>query len=112
MLDYGAELSKEKGITRTSAGLMELSSWLEGSIIVIGNAPSSLLVLCDMIKNGAKPALVVGCPVGFVNAAESKEELRKLNLPSISTEGTRGGTPVAVAAINEIITIYSEGNED
>ncbi len=75
MLDYGAELSREKGITRTSAGLMELSSWLEGSIIVIGNAPSSLLVLCDMIKNGAMPALVVGCPVGFVNAAESKEEL-------------------------------------
>ena len=55
-----------------------------------------------------RPALVIGCPVGFVNAAESKEALRKLNVPSISTEGTRGGSPVAVAAINEIITMFAE----
>jgi precorrin-8X/cobalt-precorrin-8 methylmutase len=108
MLDHGAELSKQKGITRTSAGLIELGSWLDGSIIVIGNAPSSLLVLCDLINRGTQPALVIGCPVGFVNAAESKEELRKLETASISTEGTRGGTPVAVAAINEIITIFTE----
>ena len=108
-LDYGQEISKEKGITRTSAGIMALKDEVEGAIIVIGNAPSSLLVLCDMIKAGIKPALVIGSAVGFVNAAESKALLRTMPVPSISVEGTRGGTPVAVAAINEIITIFNEG---
>jgi precorrin-8X/cobalt-precorrin-8 methylmutase len=111
-LDYGQEISKEKGITRTSAGIMALKDEVEGAIIVIGNAPSSLLVLCDMIKAGIKPALVIGSAVGFVNAAESKALLRTMPVPSISVEGTRGGTPVAVAAINEIITIFNEGGHD
>jgi precorrin-8X/cobalt-precorrin-8 methylmutase len=58
-----------------------------------------------MINEGIRPAVVIGAPVGFVNAAESKAVLRSIDIPSISTEGTRGGTPVAVAAINECITI-------
>jgi precorrin-8X/cobalt-precorrin-8 methylmutase len=62
-----------------------------------------------MIKDGVRPAVIIGAPVGFVNAAESKELLRTIDIPSISTEGTRGGTPVAVAAINECITIFIEG---
>ena len=57
---------------------------------------------------GYDPAVIIGAPVGFVNAAESKELLRTTDVPSISTEGTRGGTPVAVAAINECITIFIE----
>jgi len=96
------------GKTRTSAALMALGERLSGSIIVIGNAPSALLVLCDLIQKGIRPALVIGTPVGFVNAAESKELLRTLDIPSISNEGTRGGTPVAVAAMNEIITMFVE----
>jgi precorrin-8X/cobalt-precorrin-8 methylmutase len=96
------------GITRTSQGFLNLVNRINGAIIVIGNAPSSLLTLCRMVENGHRPALIIGTPVGFVNAAESKEVLRKTDIPSISTEGTRGGTPVAVAAINEIITIYAE----
>jgi precorrin-8X/cobalt-precorrin-8 methylmutase len=107
-LDYGQEISRETGITRTSAGIGALKDEVDGAIIVIGNAPSSLLVLCDMIKQGKRPALVIGCAVGFVNAAESKALLRTVPVPSISVEGTRGGTPVAVAALNEIITIFSE----
>jgi precorrin-8X/cobalt-precorrin-8 methylmutase len=78
--------------------------------VVIGNAPSALLTLCDMVKEGIRPAVIIGTPVGFVNAAESKELLRRIDIPSITTEGTRGGTPVAVAAINECITIFIEGN--
>ncbi|NLV26123.1 MAG: precorrin-8X methylmutase [Methanomicrobiales archaeon] len=96
------------GKTRTSLALMALGKQLDGSIIVIGNAPSALLALCDLIKKGTIPALVIGIPVGFVNAAESKELLRTLDIPSISNEGTRGGTPVAVAAMNEIITMFAE----
>ncbi len=111
-LDQGESMAKEKGITRTSAGFLALEEQLDGSIIVVGNAPSSLLTICDLVRKGTKPALVIGCPVGFVNAAESKVELRALDVPSISTEGTRGGTPVAVAALNEIITIFSERDHD
>lgn len=108
LLDHGADIAAAKGITRTSAGMLSLGDKLNGSIVVIGNAPSCLLSLAEMYRDGIRPALVVGCPVGFVNAAESKEELRKIGLPSISTEGTRGGTPVAVAAMNEIITMFAE----
>ena len=108
-LDYGADIVKERGITRSSAGFIALKERLPGSIVVIGNAPSALLMLCDFVKAGIRPAVIIGMPVGFVNAAESKEELRTTDIPSISNEGTRGGTPVAVAAINECITIFIEG---
>ncbi len=64
-----------------------------------------------LIKEGICPAVIIGAPVGFVNAAESKELLRTIDIPSISNEGTRGGTPVAVAAINECITIFIEGSK-
>ena len=107
-LDYGQEMAADRGITRTSAGFIALKEQLNGSIIVIGNAPSSLLSVCRLIEAGVRPAVVIGTPVGFVNAAESKDVLRRLDVPSISNEGTRGGTPVAVAAINECITMRVE----
>jgi precorrin-8X/cobalt-precorrin-8 methylmutase len=108
-LDYGADIAKEQEITRTSAGFLALREKLPGSIVIIGNAPSALISLCGMIREKTQPAVVIGVPVGFVNAAESKELLRTICIPSISTEGTRGGTPVAVAAINECITLFIEG---
>lgn len=107
-LDYGSEISQKKGITRSSAGFIALKDRLEGSIVVIGNAPSALMTVCDIIDEGIKPALVIGSAVGFVNAKESKELLRTKDVPSISNRGTRGGTPPAVAALNEIITMYIE----
>jgi precorrin-8X/cobalt-precorrin-8 methylmutase len=107
-IDQGNDLAMAKGITRASAGVMTLQDKLSGSIVVIGNAPSALLTLCDLIDSGkVLPALVIGVPVGFVNAAESKERLREISIPSISTVGTRGGTPIAVAALNEIINAYA-----
>jgi precorrin-8X/cobalt-precorrin-8 methylmutase len=111
-LDYGADLAKEQGITRSSAGFLALKDRLPGSIVVIGNAPSALIVLCNLIRDGIRPAVVIGTPVGFVNAAESKEMLRTVDIPSISNEGTRGGTPIAVAALNECITIFIEGKQE
>ena len=104
-LDYGADLAAAGEITRTSAGFIALGEKLTGSIIVIGNAPSALLSVCRMIGEGIVPALVIGTPVGFVNAAESKELLRTIRVPSVSNIGTRGGTPIAVASMNEIITM-------
>ena len=111
-LDFGAEIQKGQEITRSSAGFLALRKKLPCSIVVIGNAPSALISLCGMIRDGIRPAAVIGAPVGFVNAAESKELLRTIRIPSISTEGTRGGTPVAVAAINECITLFIEGTGD
>ena len=108
VLDKGAALAAEQGITRSRAGILAHRDEVTGAVLVIGNAPSALLSLCDLIREGCRPALVIGTPVGFVKAAESKDELRTLPVPSISNEGTRGGTPVAVAAMNEIITIYAE----
>lgn len=107
-LDHGADLAIERSITRTSAGFLALGNELDGAVVVIGNAPSALLAVCSLIDRGLRPALVIGTPVGFVNAAESKALLREKSVPSITTEGTRGGTPVAVAAANEIITIFAE----
>jgi precorrin-8X/cobalt-precorrin-8 methylmutase len=107
----GDALAIARGITRTSAGVLALKEKLSGSIVVVGNAPSALLTLCDLIESGqAAPELVIGVPVGFVNAAESKERLRGIDVPSISTVGTRGGTPIAVAALNEIINTYARSN--
>ncbi len=107
----GDGIAASEGITRTSAGVMAVQDDLDGSIIVIGNAPSALLVLCDLIEHErVLPALVIGVPVGFVNATESKERLRTLSVPTISTVGTRGGTPIAVAAINEIINIHARSH--
>ncbi|NYT05177.1 MAG: precorrin-8X methylmutase [Methanomicrobiales archaeon] len=107
-LDFGDGIARERGITRSSAGLYALRERLGGAIIVIGNAPSALLAICDLISEGIRPALVIGTPVGFVNARESKAQLRHCPVPSISNRGTRGGTPVAVACLNELITMHAE----
>ena len=104
-LDAGDPPARE-GMTRTSAGIRALGERIDDAIIVVGNAPSALFAVCELIDGGMDPALVIGTPVGFVQAAESKELLRTLPVPSISTEGTRGGSPVAVAAMNEIITVH------
>ncbi len=108
-LAAGAEIIERYGVTRTSAGFMALGRDLNDTILVIGNAPSAALTVCEMIEEGASPALVVGTPVGFVNASESKELLRSLDVPSITCIGTRGGTPVAVACMNELIAMAAEG---
>jgi precorrin-8X/cobalt-precorrin-8 methylmutase len=106
--DEDAELAKKYGITRTAAGFLKCKDILEGSIVAIGNAPSAAFAVCRMIEHGIKPAIIVGTPVGFVNAAESKEVVRSAPVPSITCVGTRGGTPMAVACINELVTIANE----
>ena len=110
-IGQGDALAAAQGITRSSAGVIALQEKLSGSIVVIGNAPSALLTLCELIESKkVLPRLVIGAAVGFVNAAESKERLREIDVPSISTAGTRGGTPIAVAAINEIINTYARAH--
>ena len=103
-LPKSEDVSNEE-LTRASAGLSHLGRHLKDSIVVVGNAPSAALTVAKMVREGIRPALLVATPVGFVNAAESKEQVRKLKIPSITTVGTQGGTPVAVAIVNELISM-------
>jgi precorrin-8X/cobalt-precorrin-8 methylmutase len=111
--DPNSEIANKFGITRTSAGYLAAKDKLDGSIIAIGNAPSALIMVCKLIEKGVRPALIIGLPVGFVNAAESRELVRNLKIPvpSISCVGTRGGTPMAVACVNELVAIARESEE-
>ncbi|HYA33948.1 MAG TPA: precorrin-8X methylmutase [Candidatus Bathyarchaeia archaeon] len=97
--------ASDDDLTRASAGLLQLGNQLTNSIVAIGNAPSAALTITTMVRQGAKPALLVATPVGFVNAAESKKQIRQLDIPSITSVGTQGGTPVAVAIVNELISM-------
>jgi precorrin-8X/cobalt-precorrin-8 methylmutase len=95
------ECAAEKGLTRSAAAFDLLAEKIEGAIIAIGNAPTALVHLLTVVKRtGARPACIVGVPVGFVGAAESKELLMASDLPYISMKGNRGGSPIAVAAVN------------
>ena len=95
----------KEGITRAAAGMKSLAHKLDGNIIAIGNAPTALIELVNMIKkNGLKPALIVGIPVGFVNAKESKSYLTTIkDAPYITNRGQKGGSAIAAAIVNALI---------
>jgi precorrin-8X/cobalt-precorrin-8 methylmutase len=99
-----AENAKTAGTTRAQAAVDAAVEDMTGGIYVIGNAPTALLHLIERIKDKkAQPALVIGLPVGFVNAAESKAELLKLDQPPyITNVGRKGGSNVAAAVVNAI----------
>lgn len=98
------ELAKKKNMTRSQISMREAVQDMQGGIVVIGNAPTALLEVIKMVQEKiAKPALIVGIPVGFICAAESKEELSKLeNIPFITNVGRKGGSPPASAIINAL----------
>ncbi|WP_028552389.1 precorrin-8X methylmutase [Paenibacillus sp. UNC451MF] len=97
------EEAKRLNTTRAIISIRKAIQEADGGIYAIGNAPTALLELIRLVKEGvAKPGLVIGVPVGFVSAAESKEELAKLDIPFITNIGRKGGSPVAVAAVNAI----------
>jgi len=99
-------ISKENGITRAHAAVDYTTDIINEGIYVIGNAPTALLRLVDLVKqNSVKPALIIGVPVGFVNAAESKQALMKLDIPYITNIGRKGGSNVAASVINAIIVM-------
>lgn len=100
------EEAKRTGKTRAMVAMAKAAPLLDGGIIAIGNAPTALFELCAMIREGKiKPALVVGTPVGFVGAKESKELLVETPVPFVTIEGTRGGSTIAVAAINALMKL-------
>ncbi len=91
------------GTTRALAAVDAAAKEVSQGIYVVGNAPTALLRLIELIREGkASPALVIGFPVGFVNAAESKAELMKLDIPYITNVGRKGGSNVAAAVVNAL----------
>ncbi|MCE0557437.1 precorrin-8X methylmutase [Motilimonas sp. E26] len=103
-----AELAKLRGETRTMAALELWRPHLTGSVVVIGNAPTALFRLLEMLQQGApKPALIIGMPVGFVGAAESKQALwhlhQDLGIECITLLGREGGSAVSSASCNALL---------
>ena len=108
-----AKIASDNNFTRAEAAVDKACDIMDQDnnpgIYVIGNAPTALLRLIALIKEGkAKPALVVGFPVGFVNAAESKHDLIEMDYPYISNVGRKGGSNIAASVVNALI-ILAEG---
>ena len=105
------EEAKKENKTRAQMSMRIAKEDMNGGIVVIGNAPTALLEVMEMVKEGiTKPALVIGIPVGFVSAVESKEELAKMNIPFITNLGRKGGSPCASAIVNALYKLLRQGN--
>lgn len=96
--------AKERNVTRSSVCMEKASEGEKNLIYAIGNAPTALIRLYELIKEGKiSPALVIGVPVGFVNVIESKELFKTLGVPYIISEGRKGGSNIAAAIVNAIV---------
>ncbi|MFL6473866.1 MAG: precorrin-8X methylmutase [Nitrososphaera sp.] len=103
-----AEQARMQGKTRSETAMRYACKEMDGGIIAIGNAPTALYEVINMITEGTtRPALVVGTPVGFVSAAESKEDLAKIDqVPFITNIGRKGGSAVVSSIINALMLLY------
>ena len=101
------DTSKKENKTRSTIAMRYSSKEIDGGIVVIGNAPTALYEVIKMInENVVNPLLVIGIPVGFVSAAESKSELSKTNVDFITNIGRKGGSPAASSIINALMLLY------
>jgi precorrin-8X/cobalt-precorrin-8 methylmutase len=92
--------------TRSEMAMRRAANEMNGGIVAIGNAPTALYETINMIREDVtKPALVIGIPVGFVSATESKDELMKINIPFITNVGRKGGSPAASSILNAILLL-------
>lgn len=93
-----------RGVTRAVVSMERAVAETPDAIFAIGNAPTALIRLCELVREGAaRPSLVVGVPVGFVNVVESKEMLAATDVPYIAAMGRKGGSPVASAVVNALL---------
>ncbi|MGM0540485.1 MAG: precorrin-8X methylmutase, partial [Thermodesulfobacteriota bacterium] len=99
-----------QGLTRSAAGMQKAAASKENTLFVIGNAPTALFALLQALESQtAKTALIVGMPVGFVGAAESKEELQKIEaVPWMTISGRKGGSALAAACVNALAELALE----
>ena len=98
-------MAKEKGITRSQAGIRIAAGEHPDALFVFGNAPTALLELCDLMLHGkAKPTGIIAAPVGFVHVCESKHAVKVFrNVPKIIIEGRKGGSNLAATLVNSIL---------
>jgi precorrin-8X/cobalt-precorrin-8 methylmutase len=97
------ERAKTLGTTRTAAALDFWTDRLDGALVVVGNAPTALFRLLELVDAGApQPAAVIGVPVGFIGAVESKAALAEHRLDHLVVRGRRGGSAIAAAAVNAL----------
>ena len=105
------EAAKKEGKTRAQMSMRIAKEDMNGGIVVVGNAPTALLEVMEMIREGiTKPALVIGIPVGFVSAVESKDELSRMDIPFITNQGRKGGSPCASAIVNALYKLLRQGS--
>lgn len=105
--------AKRLGKTRAVVSMQQSAHEMKDGIVVIGNAPTALFEVIDLIKKGlAQPALVIGIPVGFVGAVEAKYALKDISVPYITNTNRKGGSAAAVSIINAIIKLSKECSED
>lgn len=105
-----ARMAKAEGITRSMAAMRTFGSALEGAVVAIGNAPTALYeVLRLSMEEHIYPAVIIGIPVGFVGAADAKAKLAvNTFVPYITVAGTKGGSPIAAAAVNAILYLLDD----
>ena len=106
-----AERAKKENKTRAQISMRAAASEMNGGIVTIGNAPTALLEVIQMISEGiTKPALIIGIPVGFVAAAESKEKLQTIDVPYITNAGRKGGSSCAASIVNALFKLLRENS--
>ena len=104
-----AARAQNERTTRSVAAMREMAPYLDQAVVTVGNAPTALLALLDLIaEQHATPALVIGMPVGFVACAEAKEELASSQVPYISVWDRRGGSSAAAATVNALLSLAAE----
>ncbi|WP_457553750.1 precorrin-8X methylmutase [Desulfobacula sp.] len=104
-----ASKAKGEGTTRARMAVDMSVETLEGGIYAVGNAPTALLRLIELTRSDKiKPALILGFPVGFVNAAESKDLLMETNIPFITNKGRKGGSNIVASVVNALIILAEE----
>lgn len=106
-----AEAARNHGTTRAVASMEKAASMKEPLIIAVGNAPTALVRLYELIQEGSiKPALIIGVPVGFVNVVQAKELIMTAGVPYIVARGRKGGSNIAAAIVNALLYMIT-GNE-
>lgn len=107
-----AETAKKNGTTRATASMDKAASLQEPLIFAIGNAPTALVRLYELIEEGKiNPALIIGVPVGFVNVVQSKELIMKTDAPYIVAKGRKGGSNIAACICNALLYMLDDSRE-
>ena len=111
--DEVKNFAQREKITRSMAAMRMFGENLNGAVVAIGNAPTALFEVLRLVKEeNISPAVIIGVPVGFVGAADSKAELfAQDKIPFITVEGTKGGSPIAVAAVNAILYLLDNSRD-